>query len=77
LSETGALSSGIELMKNSYYIGKLLQNIQAKVVDQNRQNLNPYEKGELSFRTPFPFLGYWGEPDKTKKMVDFFDWKNQ
>jgi long-subunit acyl-CoA synthetase (AMP-forming) len=36
--------------------------------------LNPYEKGEISLKSPFPFIGYWGEPEKTKMMIDDDGW---
>jgi acyl-coenzyme A synthetase/AMP-(fatty) acid ligase len=74
LSEAGALLISSEYTSNMHLVGKPICNIKGRVVDRARCNLNPYEKGEISFKPQFPFLGYFGEPEKTKKMIDSDGW---
>ncbi|KAJ2773230.1 hypothetical protein IWQ57_001403, partial [Coemansia nantahalensis] len=50
--------------------GRLLPNIEAKVVDDAGRPLAPGETGELCFRGPNIMLGYLGQPKATREAID-------
>ncbi|OMH82031.1 putative 4-coumarate-CoA ligase 1 [Zancudomyces culisetae] len=50
--------------------GKLMANVEAKVVDEDNKNLGVDEIGELCFRGPFVMKGYLNNLEATKNTVD-------
>ncbi|XP_031351698.1 medium-chain acyl-CoA ligase ACSF2, mitochondrial-like isoform X2 [Photinus pyralis] len=55
-------------------VGKIGECIEAKVVDTNGQTLPFGAPGELCIRGYVTMADYWGEPDKTKEVMDSQRW---
>ncbi|KAJ1644558.1 hypothetical protein LPJ64_003779 [Coemansia asiatica] len=51
-------------------VGRLLPNIEAKVLDDQGHMLGPDEPGELCFRGPNIMLGYLNNPKETQRTID-------
>ncbi len=54
-------------------IGIPMPGVDAKVVDENLQELPPGQVGELAVRGPNVMLGYWQRPEETSKAIKI-DW---
>ncbi|XP_061386670.1 long-chain-fatty-acid--CoA ligase-like [Musca vetustissima] len=72
--------SGI-LSSNLYYVadglegteGKLLPNTRVQICDKKGQRLGAMEHGEICIWTPYPWKGYFKNPEATKKALKH-DW---
>lgn len=51
-------------------VGEINPGVYAKVVDENGKALGPYESGELCFKGSFLMMGYVGDEQATKAMID-------
>lgn len=70
-SEIGTVTS-INLNKNIKFIssvGKVLENIKIKIVDDQNKPLKIGEIGEITCKTPLKFKGYYRNSDLTKKKL--------
>ncbi|PVU89540.1 hypothetical protein BB559_005072 [Furculomyces boomerangus] len=88
LTETSpTLSNSFKHHENDGSSGVLLNNLEAKVIDENGNLLGYNQIGELCFRGPTIMKGYLNRPDATKETIDedgflhtgdlgFFDLKN-
>ncbi|KAJ1998778.1 hypothetical protein H4R26_005331, partial [Coemansia thaxteri] len=56
--------------RNSASVGRLVANIEAKVIDDLGRTLGSGEIGELCFRGPNIMMGYLNNPDATKSTID-------
>jgi fatty-acyl-CoA synthase len=55
-------------------MGKLVDGLQAKLVDGNGQNITHDELGELYIRGHATMAGYWNDRAATERMIDADDW---
>ncbi|KAF5013745.1 hypothetical protein FDECE_286 [Fusarium decemcellulare] len=55
-------------------IGKLIPNMQAKLVDNEGKELPPNEAGELLLKGPNVFSGYWNRPELNKETFTEDGW---
>ncbi|PHH62377.1 hypothetical protein CDD81_7173 [Ophiocordyceps australis] len=55
-------------------VGRLLPNIEAKIVDTQGKELPPGEAGELLLKGPNIFKGYWNQPDRQKETFTEDGW---
>ncbi|KAF4983292.1 hypothetical protein FZEAL_1277 [Fusarium zealandicum] len=55
-------------------IGKLMPNMQAKIVDAEGKELPPNESGELLLKGPNVFGGYWNKPELNKETFTEDGW---
>ena len=58
-----------ELERRPTSMGKAIPNTEILVVNENGRSCQPGEVGELVHRGPTVFLGYWGQPELTKKVL--------
>lgn len=49
--------------------GKEMINIRVRVVDDNGNDLKPYENGEIIIKSPGKMIGYWNKPEETEKTI--------
>lgn len=56
------------------YVGALVNNIEAKIVDKNGVTVPFGQPGELYLRGYCTMLGYWGDEKKTKECIDADKW---
>lgn len=49
--------------------GQLCPNIQMKIIDEAGNNLGPNENGEICYKTPVLFSGYFDDPEETNSTV--------
>lgn len=50
-------------------VGKPTMNVQIKIINEDEKNLGPNEEGEICYKTPVTFSGYFGDPEKSKESV--------
>lgn len=50
-------------------VGRLIKNIEARVVDENGKKLDPNETGEIQVRPIAPFFGYYNNEKLTQESV--------
>lgn len=78
MTETGPVLSITDLDDDpsivAETVGKAIQGVELKVVDDDRNELPTGSIGELACRTPGLMKGYWHMPDKTKEVVDEEGW---
>ncbi|XP_061401863.1 uncharacterized protein LOC133337673 [Musca vetustissima] len=55
-------------------VGKLLPNVQMRIVDEEGRNLGPNETGEILVHVPYSWSGYYGNPMETQRMQDSQGW---
>ncbi|XP_055894277.1 medium-chain acyl-CoA ligase ACSF2, mitochondrial-like isoform X2 [Biomphalaria glabrata] len=55
-------------------VGKVLDHIEAKIVDSDGRVVPIGVPGELCTRGPSTMLGYWDDPEKTKQAVTLDKW---
>jgi len=48
--------------------------VQAKIVDENNEVVSRGEKGELCTRGYNVMLGYWDDPEQTRKVIKPDGW---
>lgn len=51
-------------------VGKPTMNVQMKIIDDSEKNLGSNEEGEICFKTPIAFSGYFDDPEKTKESIN-------
>lgn len=52
-------------------IGYIVEGVKMKVIDvKTGEKLGPNQEGELCFTVDNMMLGYWKNPEETKKMID-------
>uniref|UniRef100_A0A1I8MD21 AMP-binding enzyme n=1 Tax=Musca domestica TaxID=7370 RepID=A0A1I8MD21_MUSDO len=72
-TEMGPISQRCEKRKfNS--VGKLFNNLQLAIVDDEGQHLEPNEIGEILVKMPYTWNGYYGNPQESAKAVDGQGW---
>ncbi len=54
--------------------GVTIPNTQARIIDQNGNNLPPNQEGELLVKGPQVMLGYLGNPKATEEILDSDGW---
>jgi medium-chain acyl-CoA ligase, mitochondrial len=56
------------------FVGKLSNHLEAKIIDEN-QNIVPFgTPGELCLRGYSNMMGYYGDENKTKEILDSDGW---
>ncbi|MFX1294110.1 MAG: class I adenylate-forming enzyme family protein [Promethearchaeota archaeon] len=55
-------------------VGKVIPNIEIKIVDDNGNEVDEGVIGEILFRGPNIMRGYYGDPDKTLQTIDKDGW---
>lgn len=66
----------VDIVVNSFFfkrgnsVGKVLENNHIKIVDDAGNNLGPNQHGEVCFKTPVIFSGYFGDPEKAAEAVN-------
>lgn len=50
--------------------GKLMPNMIVKIIDDTGSNLGIGERGEICIKSPFPWSGYFGNPEATNQIYD-------
>ncbi|XP_067144308.1 medium-chain acyl-CoA ligase ACSF2, mitochondrial-like [Centruroides vittatus] len=69
-------SSGIclALYPAERHSGRPIEHVEVKIIDNNG-NIVPFNtKGEILCRTPYAFLGYWEDKEKTDEVLDSSRW---
>ncbi len=59
---------------NNNCVGQLIDDIEAKIVDEEGNRLGINETGELCLRDPFLFKGYFGDDENVRKCFDREGW---
>ena len=54
--------------------GQVVANVKVKILDDDGKCQDPNVDGEICFKTPVPFLGYFGNPLQTKEVLDDDSW---
>ncbi len=70
---TICLSADEEDVKNRS-VGKLMQGIEAKIIDENGNELPEGEVGEICYKGPTIMKGYYNDEEKTKTVIDNDGW---
>ncbi|XP_011294887.2 probable 4-coumarate--CoA ligase 1 [Musca domestica] len=73
ITEVGMISIDIGL-KRSGSVGKMAPNVQLRIVDEQGRNLNSNEIGEILVHCPYPWAGYYGNPEETQRVMDSLGW---
>ncbi|XP_061401865.1 luciferin 4-monooxygenase-like [Musca vetustissima] len=73
LTETGGVTIDI-CEKYNHSVGKLLPNVQLRIMDADGRNLGPNETGEILVHLPYNWAGYYGNPIETQRMYDSLGW---
>lgn len=73
ITEVGMISIDIGL-KRSGSVGKMTPNVQLRIVDEQGRNLNSNEIGEILVHCPYPWAGYYGNPEETQRVMDSLGW---
>ena len=55
-------------------VGKLTNNVELKIVDDNGDSVRENVNGEICIRTKYDFLGYVGNEEATSEMLDADNW---
>jgi len=55
-------------------VGKPLQNVEVKIIDDDGNELSPREVGEIATRSPYNMKSYWNMPDATAATIDADGW---
>ncbi|WP_257985762.1 long-chain fatty acid--CoA ligase [Bacillus sp. M6-12] len=55
-------------------VGRVFPGVEAKVVDDRRQEVPVGEVGESAFRRAGQMKGYYNMPDKTREVLDDEGW---
>lgn len=63
-----------ENTKVQEFVGQVGNNVEAKVVDESGNAVPFGQPGELCIRAYCTMLEYWGEPAKTKEVMDKDKW---
>lgn len=74
LTEIAGILSLNNSRKNLKSVGKLGFNSKVKLIDENGQQCGVNETGEICCMPLFPFLGYYGDEDNTKQILDEEGW---
>ncbi|KAL6903086.1 hypothetical protein GGI43DRAFT_332820 [Trichoderma evansii] len=77
LSETSpgvAMQLSEEWLKFQGSVGRLLANMEAKIVDEDGKELGVNESGELLLKGPNVFSGYWNKPELNKETFTEDGW---
>ncbi|XP_037028941.1 4-coumarate--CoA ligase 1-like [Bradysia coprophila] len=74
LTEIAGLFSANNTNRNLNSVGKLVFNIKVKLIDDNGQWCGVNETGEICCMTLYPFLGYFGDEENTKQILDDNGW---
>uniref|UniRef100_A0A1I8PAA8 AMP-dependent synthetase/ligase domain-containing protein n=1 Tax=Stomoxys calcitrans TaxID=35570 RepID=A0A1I8PAA8_STOCA len=72
-SETGGISINIGLQRENS-AGKLLPNVQLRIVDDKENNLGPNDIGEILVHLPYQWGGYFGNTKETEGLIDALGW---
>ncbi|XP_067144098.1 medium-chain acyl-CoA ligase ACSF2, mitochondrial-like [Centruroides vittatus] len=56
------------------YSGKPIEHVEVKIVGKDGNILPFNTKGEILCRSPYVFLGYWEDKDKTDEVLDTSKW---
>ncbi|KAJ9638944.1 hypothetical protein H2199_006805 [Coniosporium tulheliwenetii] len=68
------LSWNPEERSESFSVGELVANCEARLVDDNGNEVGPGERGELWVRAPNVMKGYWKRPEATRETVTPDGW---
>ena len=60
--------------KQSTTVGKLINNMQLKIIDDNGNSVRANVNGEICIRTKYKFLGYVGNKETTNEILDVNNW---
>lgn len=75
LTEIGGLSTITYPVNKLGTVGTLMPHMKAKIVDETTgKNLGYKEPGEIHFKYAYTFLGYYGNPERTKEALDADEW---
>ncbi len=77
LTETapgGTLVAAEDWRRKTGSVGKAMTHVELRVVDDAGRNLPPGEVGEVWFRGPNLFAGYWGRPEATDEAFSSDGW---
>ncbi|HKY92956.1 MAG TPA: fatty acid--CoA ligase family protein, partial [Nevskiaceae bacterium] len=66
--------SGAEQTERPTACGRVLPHVEARVVDAEGRALPPDTVGELQVRGPSVMVGYWNDPDATRRALDADGW---
>ena len=55
-------------------VGKLFANVSIKIMNDKRKQVGVGESGELVVKSPFPFKGYYNDPQSIKKAINDDGW---
>jgi fatty-acyl-CoA synthase len=55
-------------------VGRVLPHLEVKVIDSHGSIVPRGERGELCTRGYSVMLGYWGEPERTREVIDEHGW---
>ncbi|CAD7089736.1 unnamed protein product [Hermetia illucens] len=69
----GAVSTNMNPFKSGS-VGKLVDNVQVKIVDDKGTALGPNENGEICVKTVYKFLGYYGREKDLGTALDSEGW---
>lgn len=73
-TEIGGVSSSPYCEEYGNTVGALVEGMQARIVDENGQNLGPGEKGELYVNHGRNWSGYYGNQLETQRLRDSSGW---
>lgn len=55
-------------------VGRLIRNVEVRIVDENDRDLPAGEEGEIYVRSPGVMKGYYRKPEETAKVIDKEGW---
>lgn len=55
-------------------VGRLIRNVEVRIVDENDRDLPAGEEGEIYVRSPGVMKGYYHKPEETAKVIDADGW---
>ncbi|XP_065365339.1 probable 4-coumarate--CoA ligase 1 [Calliphora vicina] len=73
ITEIGAIAFNLDKTRTKS-VGKLLPNLQLRIINENGDNLSINEVGEVLINNPITWKGYYGNPEETARALDSQGW---
>lgn len=73
VTEMGAIAFSMDKSRPKS-VGKLMPNLQLRIINENGENLPPNEIGEVLVYSPIKWRGYYGNPEETARSLDSQGW---
>lgn len=68
------VTSSIGVENRTGSVGRVLNGVSVRVVDESGDDVLVGDPGEVLVKGPNVFLGYWNDPDATRRVIDSDGW---